>query len=257
MKTIERAEDPAFREACALTTQVGRATAGRYQVEGERLVRQALAAGVLTGAFLIGETGALASELATAGVDTGRLPERLLPRLIGTRYATAVEAVGVVVRKPLAACPTTGLLLACEALQDPRNVGVLIRTAEAVGAAAVLLSDDGADPYSRPAVRSSTGSILRQPVCLTGALPAELSRLRAAGVRVVGTSAHTERTCWSVDLRGEVAIVLGNESTGLSDELLAVCDATVRLPVHGGCSSLNVTVAAGAILYEALRQRSS
>ncbi|MBI2299338.1 MAG: RNA methyltransferase [Armatimonadetes bacterium] len=253
MPPVDSPRHPAFQAAAALTASLARAAAGRYLVEGERLVRQALAAGVLLEAFVVVE--ALEAEISAAGVTTWRLPSGLVPRLCGTGYETKLEAVGVVTRSPLPALPAEGLLLLGEGIRDPRNVGVLVRTAEAAGVTAVAFSDDSADPYGRPAVRSSTGSILRQPLHLTASVPDLLRGLRARGVRVAVTSAHAELLAWQADLRGPWAVVVGNEGTGLRPEVLAEADLQVRLPVHGAASSLNVTVAAGAILYEARRQR--
>ena len=255
MDRLDTPRAPALAAALRLHHALERAAAGRYLVEGAGLVRQALAAGRLLEAFLLPDAGDLRGELAQAGIVCHELEPRLLPKLIGTNYETAVTAVGVVRREVLPALPAGGLLLACETIQDPRNVGVLVRTAEAAGAAALALSDDSADPFARGAVRSSTGSILRQPVHLAADLPGTLQQLRAKGLRVLATSAHAERTCWDTDLRGDVVILVGNESTGLSEAAKAVADEQVALPVCGDASSLNVTVAAGAILYEALRQR--
>lgn len=246
---IESADHPAFAAAAALSTRLARTAAGRYLVEGGRLVAQAAAAGLLEAVFWVDEAEAVGGAPA---VSTYAISARLLPKLIGTGYSTRLDAVGVVRRTPLAALPAGGLVLAGESIQDPRNVGVLIRTAEAAGCTAVVFSDDSADPYSRAAVRSSTGSILRQPLLLCADLAATL---RSSGRRVVASSAGAEPTAWETDLCGDLVILVGNESDGLSPAARATADAVVRLPVHGGASSLNVTVAAGVLLYEALRRR--
>lgn len=234
-----------------------RAREGCFLVEGVRLVRQALAAGMLREAWLLDDLddGTLAADLAAAGVPCRGLPTALGARLIGTAYETRLGAVGVALRRPAPSLPHDGLILAAEDLQDPRNVGVLVRTAEAAGLDALALTDRGADPWSRPAVRSTTGSILRQPVYLSADLPADLARLRRAGMRVVATSARAEQVVWQADLSGPLVLLVGNESDGLSEAARAQADCLVSLPMHGGASSLNVTVAAGALVYEALRQR--
>ncbi len=255
MSRITSARDPALLAALQLHHALHRAAAGRYLIEGAGLVRQALAAGQLLEAFATDGGDGLAAEVAAAGLPVHELDARLLPRLIGTHYETSITAVGVVRRQLLPKLPATGLLLAAEGIQDPRNVGVLVRTAEAAGAAAAAFSDDSADPFGRGAVRSSTGSILRQPLYLSADLAADLELLQQRGCRVIATSAHAARPCWDTDLRGNLVLIVGNESQGLSPVLTALADERVSLPVSGGASSLNVTVAAGAILYEALRQR--
>jgi len=218
-------------------------------------VRQALQAGRLLEAFVVDEQPALADTLSAAGIPVHPIPVGALPKLIGTSYRTTIEAVGIARRELLPTLPDHGLLLACESIQDPRNVGVLVRTAEAAGVAAVAFSDDSADPFARAAVRSTTGSLLRQPLYLAADLTADLQRWRAAGGRVIAASAKADRLVWEVDLTGQVAVLVGNESAGLGAAAVNLADELVALPVAGGASSLNVTVAAGALLYEAVRQR--
>ena len=255
MRRSEVEQSPAFVAAAALSKGLERSGQGRYQVEGEKLVRQALDAGRLLEAFVLDDPPQFAEELAAAGVPVHSLPAASLPRLIGTSYQTSIAAVGIVRRELLPALPDHGLLLAGEGIQDPRNVGVLIRTAEAAGAAAVAFSDDSADPFARAAVRSTTGSLLRQPVYLAADLLADLQAWRAGRGKLVATSAKAGRPAWDIDLTGDVAIMVGNESTGLSPDAVELADELVALPMAGGASSLNVTVAAGALLYEAVRQR--
>lgn len=250
---VESPDDPVFQAACALSTRLGRAAAGRFLVEGENLVRQALASPLTVHAVFA--TPAAPADLAVGDSPVYPLDERLMPRLLGLDYPTRVDVAAMVERRVLSAMPTAGLMLVADSVQDPRNVGVLLRTAEAAGVAAVALSDDAADPFGRPAVRSSTGSILREPVYLMADTRALLEYLQVAGVRVVATSARASVEVWDIDLTGDVAILVGNETTGLSTALRDVADAVVRLPVVGAASSLNVTVAAGAMLYEAVRQR--
>ncbi len=258
---------PAFRDAVALTRAGGRAATGRYLVEDSNLVEQALRA---DGAHVF-------HVFATAGREADRLEplcrEKNVPlyvlggagligKLIGTGYDTAAASVAVVAQRvvspeELLASPNA-LILCGESIQDPRNVGVLVRTAEVTGCAGLLLSHDSAEPFSRQAVRSTTGSILRLPVGLTPNLPQALAKLRSEyGARVIASSGQAETIVFDADLAVRpLVLVVGNEQSGVSDALLAVCDGCVRLPMpaQSGADSLNVTVAAGALLYEAIRQ---
>jgi 23S rRNA (guanosine2251-2'-O)-methyltransferase len=93
------------------------------------------------------------------------------------------------------------------------------------------------------------------PLAIVSDLPACLERLKANSLRIIGTSAHAEVPCWDADLSAPCAIVLGNESVGLSESVRKVCDEMVTIPMHGGAESLNVTVAGGIMLYERARQR--
>jgi len=258
---------PAFQAALALTKPAGRAAAGRYLVEGADGVRQALRA----------SPSAVESVFALAGPDADALTDLCVPcavplyvlasagliaKMVGTGYETAVTAVAVVSQQvvspaELLAAPGA-LVLAGERIQDPRNVGVLIRTAEAAGCAGLLLSSDSAEPFSRAAVRSTTGSILRLPLSIAPDLPAALSALRAAhpDLRIVATSARAKRLAFDADLSTRpLVLIVGNETEGISSAARAAATDFVRLPMApNGASSLNVTVAAGVLVYEAVRQ---
>ena len=237
---------------------------GRYLVEGSDLVRQALVSpSPVHAVFATPEAATPDFEALCAAAKASLFVAGagLIARLVGTGYETAVTTVAVAGQRTIApddlpALPDA-LLLAGERIQDPRNVGVLVRTAEAAGCAALLLSGDSAEPYSRAAVRSTTGSILRLPLCLVPDLPRVLAGLRASGTRVVATSARAPVLAWQADL-GErpLALVVGNETEGISAAARDSASDFVALPMApGGASSLNVTVAAGVLCYEALRQR--
>jgi TrmH family RNA methyltransferase len=270
-ETIGGIKHPAYRDALALTRQGGREATARYLVEDLDLVRQALdAPGPVYAVFVASEAGGreLSERCAARGAPLYVLSgSGLITKLIGTAYETAATAVAVVGKVAteadefLARLPADALVLAGERIQDPRNVGVLVRTADAVGCAALLLSADSAEPYSRQAVRSTTGSILRLPLCVTPDLPGTLLRLRAEkNARVVVSSGQASATAFDIDLAARpLVLVVGNEQEGASRATIGAATDFVRLPMaaHTRADSLNVTVAAGALLYEAVRQRTA
>ncbi len=193
------------------------------------------------------------------GIRPMRLTRGVFFKVLALGYETSVRVLAVVRRPPSAeakrfVAPGASFLVG-EGIQDPRNVGVMVRTADACGVPCAVFTQDSADPWCRAAVRSSTGSIFRVPLTLAANLDEYLAVLQGEGVRVVGTSAHAAEPCWQADLAGPCAIVLGNESAGISDAAREVCDVLVTIPMRGGADSFNVTVAAGILLYEALRQR--
>ncbi|MBC8139921.1 MAG: RNA methyltransferase [Armatimonadetes bacterium] len=263
-ETVSGIKHPAFRDALALTRQGGRDATARYLVEDADQVAQALASpSVVVSVFAAPEAvGELAPLCAARGVPLYVLGGGLITKLLGTAYATAIQAVAVVEKRVttldavLSAHPDA-LLLVAERIQDPRNVGVLLRTAEAAGCAALVLSADSAEAWSRQAVRSTTGSVLRLPVCIEAKLPDALAAQREkCGLRVVATSAKAPALAYDTDLSPRsLALVVGNESDGISDRLRSIAGDFVRLPMAAhGASSLNVTVAAGVLIYEAMRQ---
>ncbi|WP_395090068.1 TrmH family RNA methyltransferase [Armatimonas sp.] len=193
------------------------------------------------------------------GIPLYVLAGGLLQKLTGTGYETAVSALAIVKQglvKPEALLSDKALILCGERLQDPRNVGVLIRTAEALGCTGLVLSAGSAEPFSRQAVRSTTGSVLRLPIALVADLPKVLMALREQGATVVSSSGAAPQTAAQTDLtRRPLVIVMGNEQEGISDAVASASDTVVRLPMapSTGADSYNVTVAAGMLLYEAIR----
>lgn len=256
---------PAYRDALGLTRAGGRSASGRYLVEDAELVRQALKADAdvcpVFAVFAAHDAVAALEPLCDArNVPLYVAGGGLLPKLVGTGYDTAVAAVAVVGQRVVA--PQTllthpnALILCGEKIQDPRNVGVLVRTAEAAGCAGLLLSADSAEPFSRQAVRSTTGSILRLSVSLAPDLPAALHELQKRGATIAVSSGQAPLLAFDADLSPRpLVIVVGNEQTGVSKEIESLADVYLRLPMApNGADSLNVTVAAGALIYEAIRQ---
>jgi TrmH family RNA methyltransferase len=201
------------------------------------------------------------AELQKTEAEVYRVTRGVFFRILDLGYETSVEVLAQV-RRPgsadvLSMVTADTCLMVGEQIQDPRNVGVMVRTADAWQPAAVVLSADSADPWCRKAVRSSTGSIFRTPIALAADLPEYVREMKQRGARIVGTSAHAPAPLWHTDVTGPCALVLGNESVGMSDELTDECDEFVTIPMHGGASSFNVTVAAGILLYERERQHRS
>lgn len=260
---ISGIKHPAFQSALALLKPAARQETGNYLAEGADLVMQALRSpSEVRSVFATTEDAALLqADCAARDIPLHRVGTGLIHKLVGTGYETAVGAVAVVGQRRIlpedVSLAPDALLLAGERIQDPRNVGVLIRTAEAAGCALLLLSADSAEPFSRAAVRSTTGSIFRLPVCIAPDLPALLTRLRALGVSVMATSAKAPYLAYDAPLHVRpLTLVVGNETEGISAATREAASGFVALPmIPGGASSLNVTVAAGALLYEAVRQR--
>jgi len=148
----------------------------------------------------------------------------------------------------------TPLYLVLDGVQDPGNVGTIIRTAEAVGATAVLLSRTSADPFSPKVVRSTMGTIFRVRVEISDDLPDTLRGLKKEGVRIFGT--HLSGTeFYDADLTCPLAFLIGNEGNGLTDEVAKEADSLLRIPMEGQVESLNAAVSGSVVAYEAYRQR--
>lgn len=255
---------PAVAAARRSVTRSGSTPARCFLVDGRKMVAQALDAGAtVEGVFFLDPPREAARMLLDrarrAGVDCHIVSRGVFFKVLHLGYETAADVLAVVRREESHRLPESPPADFCtvvgECIHDPRNVGVIVRTADAAGLSSAVFSADSADPFSRAAVRSTTGSIFRVPLTLAADLPAALAALRAAGVRIIGTSATAETPCWEADLGTPCALVLGNETVGLSADAADVCDTMVTIPMSGGAHSFNVTVAAGILLYEWARQR--
>ncbi|HEY9631638.1 MAG TPA: RNA methyltransferase [Coleofasciculaceae cyanobacterium] len=145
--------------------------------------------------------------------------------------------------------------IALETLQDPGNLGTVIRTAAAAGAEGLWLSQDSADIDSPKVLRASAGQWFRLPMRVSDDLCADVQQFRAQGVQVVATLPTATLTYWEVDLTCPTLILMGNEGAGLSPELAALADVAVKIPLAAGVESLNVAIASALMLYEAKRQQ--
>lgn len=150
--------------------------------------------------------------------------------------------------------PLTGLVLAVETLQDPGNLGTIIRTAAAAGASGLWLSDDSVDLDNPKVLRASAGQWFRLNKAVSEDLTATVKQCQQAGMQVIATLPTANLTYWQVDWRKPSLILLGNEGAGLSDDLAAMADTQVKIPLSPGVESLNVAIAAALMLYEAQRQ---
>lgn len=172
--------------------------------------------------------------------------------------ATTVQPDGVVAiakkNHPIEV-PFTGLVLALETVQDPGNLGTMIRTAAAAGASGLWLSEDSVDLDNPKVLRASAGQWFRLPMAVSSDLKTTVCEGRSAGMQVIATNARATLTYWEVDWRKPSLILLGNEGAGLSPELERNGDLQVKIPLNPGVESLNVAVTAALILYEAQRQK--
>jgi TrmH family RNA methyltransferase len=264
---ITSAQNPKIKAARALRLRKHREREGRYLIEGIRIVEEALAQGAPL-ETLIYAPELLVSERAQALVERCGHLERwavsrqALASLSDRDEPQGIAAVVRIVERSLEDIPAAGDLLVIVAyqLRDPGNLGAIIRTADAVGAGGVVIVEPAADLYDPQTVRATMGSLYALPIVRLRdetVLPDWYRAIRAQGLplTVVGTSAHGERVHYAVDYRGPLALLLGAERDGLSEAARATCDAVVRLPMVGRATSLNVSAAAAALVYEVVRQR--
>ncbi len=149
-----------------------------------------------------------------------------------------------------------GLIILAHQLQDPGNLGTIIRTGEAVNASGLAITQNTVDPFNAKAIRASMGSILRLPVVPIGDITAFLKTCKQNGFQTIATVLAASKTHFVVDLKKPTVVVLGQEGAGLPQDIISDIDLHVRIPMAATIDSLNVATAAAVILYEAMRQRS-
>ena len=149
----------------------------------------------------------------------------------------------------------TPLLLVLDRVTDVRNFGAIARTAECAGVHALVVPSRGGAQINSDAMKTSAGALTLLPVCREDDLRNTLRYLRESGLQIVACTEKTNNSLYTTDLSGPMALVMGSEEDGVADELIRWADHLVRIPLNGQISSLNVSVAAGVAIYEALRQR--
>lgn len=147
------------------------------------------------------------------------------------------------------------LLLVIDRITDPRNFGAVLRSAVAAGVEGVIVPNRHMAPLNTAAIKASAGTALRIPIARTGALADVLTQLKERGYWVIGADGAAETLHWNTDWSRPLALVIGSEGEGLASDIAAACDETVAIPMRGPAESLNVSVAAGILLFAAARPR--
>jgi TrmH family RNA methyltransferase len=244
-----------------LKSKKGRAEQGRFLIEGVHLCREALAADVSLDLLLYTRSGFQDPEIKTL-VSTAQ--RRGLSNLIIapstlaslTDMATPQGIMAVARKSPVPASIHRGsMLLLLDRVRDPGNVGTLVRTADAVGADGVFISGESADLYNPKALRSTQGSIFHLPVQADADSKEIVTTLKSKGFHIFIAAPRARLIHTRARFPRRFLLVVGNETQGVSEDLRGLADDLIRVPLRGRAESLNVAMAAGVILYEALRQR--
>jgi 23S rRNA (guanosine2251-2'-O)-methyltransferase len=149
------------------------------------------------------------------------------------------------------------LVIAVDGVSDVRNLGAIVRSAECMGAHAVLIPEKGSARINADAIKASAGALHSLPVCREKSLVKSIEYLKDSGLKVIAADEKTGNDAFKEELAGPVVLIMGSEDRGISRELLAVSDKIVKIPMSGAIASLNVSVASGILLYEIIRQRNA
>lgn len=149
----------------------------------------------------------------------------------------------------------TPLILILDRITDVRNFGAITRTAECAGVDAILIPEQNSAAINADAMKTSAGALNKIKICRTWNLKLSIQIIKNNGIQLISCTEKTENKIYNVNYNLPTAIIIGSEEDGISNEYLKMSDAKVKIPIHGNISSLNVSVASGIILYEAIRQR--
>jgi TrmH family RNA methyltransferase len=258
--------NPRIRAAAALRDRRERSTSGLTIIDGARELRRALAAGVeVIEAFvceplLAGADARAALDglegLAATGVPVHRTTKTAFAKLA---FGERAEGLVAVIRSPSLSLagldlPDDGMIVVIEGVEKPGNVGAILRSADGAGAAAVIAASARTDLTNPNVIRASAGTLFTVPLAAADS-DAVLTWLRARGTRLFAARVEGALAYTDADLRGDVALILGAEDRGLTPVWDAADITAVHLPMAGIADSLNVSVTAAVLLYEARRQR--
>ena len=241
------------------------------KIEGKNAVMEALKAGrTIDKVYIVrGEADKslkfIASKARAAGAVVSEVDRRKLDFMSETHAHQGVIAVAAVreystVEEILSIAEERGekpLIVICDEISDPHNLGAIIRTAESAGAHGIIIPKHRSAGVTAIVEKTSAGAVEHMAVARVANINAAMDKLKEAGVWIFGTAADADTGLWQTDLKGAAAIVIGSEGEGMSRLVAENCDFKVSIPMHGKVSSLNASAAAAIMLYEAVRQRSN
>ncbi|MDH4617678.1 RNA methyltransferase [Brevibacillus sp. AY1] len=265
---ITSVQNPLVKRLHALLDRKGREGSGSFLIEGAHLVEEALHSGAEITTILYDSEREMDAacrrtlENSAHSMQVIAATGAVLAKLSETKSPQGIVAVVKKSRlkweewldQQIQSCEDL-LLLYLDEIQDPGNLGTILRTAEAAGVNGVVLGKGSVDLYNGKVVRATMGALFRLPV-FTRSLPQTAEEWRSQGGRVLISSlSERSRSYDQVDYCGKTAIVIGNEGRGVSPEMVALADLQVHIPIYGQAESLNAAVAAGLFMYEARRKR--
>ena len=265
LRRVEGRHNALVKQLRQAFSRAERTDDGDCAIEGVRIVEEATRSGLRFRAVFFRESAQDRADRLLpqigANVDTLLLPDKLFD---GAVSSDTPQGVAALVRlkefsiEDLIERLHVGPIMVLAGLQDPGNLGTILRSAEAFGSAGVVTGEGTVSPFNSKVIRASAGSAFRLPLVVAksaGGLEEVFSRFKAHGVRLIATSSHKGTSLDQAKLTGPVAVFVGNEGSGVPRDLISRMDETVAIPHTPQVESLNAGVAGSIVLYEAARQR--
>lgn len=252
-------QNPLVKAAAELKQKKYRQQRGEFLAEGLRTVEEAVAFKAAQQIFYTAtedeRTLQLLEQAASMQLKLTCVSEAVMKKIADTETPQGIIAVCRMQEQPLEQLLASGkLLLVLDRVGDPGNIGTMLRTADAAGVGGIILLKGTADIYAPKTVRSSMGSLFHVPV-LSGVAEQEfIDNAKKVGYQLLVTALDGADNLYQADLKGRLAFVMGNEAGGVSASLLQQADKRVFIPMRGKAESLNVAIAAGIVMFEAMRR---
>ncbi|MDO4483412.1 MAG: RNA methyltransferase [Clostridia bacterium] len=247
MQEITSLKNPKVALWKTLKDRKGRKATGTFLVEGRKMVEEAIASGFEIDALLVQDD--YGYDCPPVHCAVYRMPAHVIAAVCDTKTPQGIAAVVKMKQIEL----RSGKLIALDGVQDPGNVGTIIRTADCAGIDGIVLTEQCADVYSPKVLRATMGSIFRMPMTVTADLPAFLKAFVQEGGSVISSQLDGTPFYERTDVAEAFCLVIGNEGNGVSDEVQATATHRLKLPMRGGAESLNAAVAAGIMMYDLTR----
>ncbi|MCX7922491.1 MAG: 23S rRNA (guanosine(2251)-2'-O)-methyltransferase RlmB [Clostridia bacterium] len=263
MNKITSNQNPLIKEIKSLKEKKHREAKKLFFIEGIRFVEEALKAETDIERIIVSETFSqskggieVLSQASKKNYEVYEVPDKLFNEISDTDSPQGILAVIKIKRNRLDDLfDNNSFIVILDSIQDPGNMGTIIRTADAAGAAGVIISRGCVDLYNPKVLRSTMGSIFHIPFYLSDNLIESIATIKSRGIKTYAAHLKGTANYYEVDIDSCSAIIVGNEANGISDEVANSADLLVKIPMPGRAESLNASVAASLLIYEAVRRR--
>lgn len=257
MDIIHNKENGVIKEAKKLKEKKYRIQKNKFMIEGFRFCEEALLSNFDVEEIFISKDSE--DKWKSFGIESKLqkntkvfwVTDSILKSLSSTETPQGI--VGVINRKNVDNVDKRGFYVLVDKVQDPGNLGTIIRTAHAAGALGVILTKGTVDVYNEKTLRSTMGSIFHVPI-IVDEENKNLNELKKKGFKLIVSSLDAEKNFFQAELKDKIIIAVGNEGNGVSNEIFDLADIKVKIPMPGGAESLNVSIAASIMMFEAVRQ---
>lgn len=265
MNTISSNQNTIIKEINSLKKKKFREEKKLFFIEGLRFVDEALKENVEILRVLVSEqfvssknSDTILGKVKKKNIDLFLVTDKIFNEISDTEAPQGILAVVRMKSHTIDEILTPdSFIIVLDSVQDPGNLGTIIRTADAANSSGILLSKGCVDAYNPKVLRSTMGSIFHIPHVFSENIAEDLKGLKNRGIQVLAAHLEGKRFHFETDLKQSTAVIIGNEANGISEDIIRFADELVRIPMPGKAESLNASVAAGVLMFEVVRQRTS